>query len=85
MSSNVKTITGNRGLQLEQPLIFEQGAQGRSGVDLAEPQTMETRSIPANLASPSPSLNFNTEISGICGSKYDFKLLVLLTYFWQKT
>ncbi|MBL8705261.1 MAG: aminomethyl-transferring glycine dehydrogenase subunit GcvPB [Rhodospirillales bacterium] len=33
------TVTGNRGLQLEEPLIFEQGVAGRTGVDLpAAPQ-----------------------------------------------
>jgi glycine dehydrogenase subunit 2 len=30
----VRTISGNKGLQIEQPLIFEQGMKGRSGVDL---------------------------------------------------
>lgn len=29
-----ETYTGNRGLQLEEPLIFEQGVEGRTGVDL---------------------------------------------------
>ncbi|MHA1598350.1 MAG: aminomethyl-transferring glycine dehydrogenase subunit GcvPB, partial [Alphaproteobacteria bacterium] len=41
MTDKIETITGNRGLQLEQPLIFEQGAPGRLGVDLPEPQTAE--------------------------------------------
>ena len=31
------TVTGNRGLAIEEPLIFEQGADGRSGVDLPDP------------------------------------------------
>ena len=31
------TFSGNRGLQLEEPLLFEQDAQGRCGVDLPEP------------------------------------------------
>ncbi|HEU4826909.1 MAG TPA: hypothetical protein VFS85_10550, partial [Dongiaceae bacterium] len=30
----VRTVSGNKGLQIEEPLIFEQGMQGRSGVDL---------------------------------------------------
>ena len=30
----VGTISGNKGLQIEEPLIFEQGMKGRSGVDL---------------------------------------------------
>ena len=35
----VRTVSGNKGLQIEEPLIFEQGMQGRSGVDLpAVPQ-----------------------------------------------
>ncbi len=33
----------HRGLQLEEPLIFEQGAQGRSGVDLAELRNIAPR------------------------------------------
>ncbi len=31
---DVRTVSGNRGLQIEEPLIFEQGMKGRSGVDL---------------------------------------------------
>ena len=31
------THTGNRGLVLEEKLIFEQGQSGRTGVDLREP------------------------------------------------
>ena len=33
------TFTGNRGLRIEEPLIFEQDAPGRCGVDLPEPQS----------------------------------------------
>ena len=33
-TARVRTISGNRGLQIEEPLIFEQGMPGRSGVDL---------------------------------------------------
>src|SRR5687768_7518317 len=32
----VRTISGNKGLQIEEPLIFEQGMKGRSGVDLPD-------------------------------------------------
>ena len=32
----IETYTGNRGLQLEEPLIFERGGMDRSGVDLPE-------------------------------------------------
>jgi glycine dehydrogenase subunit 2 len=37
------TVTGNRALDIDEPLIFEQGAEGRSGVDLPEPATVEPR------------------------------------------
>ncbi|MSP50781.1 MAG: glycine dehydrogenase subunit 2 [Alphaproteobacteria bacterium] len=37
------TFTGHRGLQLEEPLIFEQGQPGRSGVDLPDPPKVEHR------------------------------------------
>jgi glycine dehydrogenase subunit 2 len=37
------TVSGNRGLQLEEELIFEQGAEGRTGVDLPEPQKVKSR------------------------------------------
>jgi hypothetical protein len=33
-AENMPTMTGNRGLMLEEPLIFEQGEDGRTGVDL---------------------------------------------------
>lgn len=32
------TFTGNRGLQIEEPLIFEREAFGRTGVDMPEPE-----------------------------------------------
>ncbi|HTV91006.1 MAG TPA: aminomethyl-transferring glycine dehydrogenase subunit GcvPB [Stellaceae bacterium] len=32
----IQTISGNRGLQIEEPLIFEQDSPGRCGVDLPE-------------------------------------------------
>ena len=38
-----RTITGNRGLQLEEPLIFEQDTPGMSGVDLPEPEKVADR------------------------------------------
>jgi glycine dehydrogenase subunit 2 len=37
------TASGNRGLELEEPLIFEQDAPGRCGVDLSEPLANEAR------------------------------------------
>ncbi|GIK96198.1 MAG: glycine dehydrogenase (aminomethyl-transferring) [Alphaproteobacteria bacterium] len=37
------TVSGNRGLQLEEKLIFEQGSDGRTGVDLPEPPEVKSR------------------------------------------
>ncbi len=37
------TVTGNRALMLEEPLIFEIGTTGTTGVDLPEPQESATR------------------------------------------
>ena len=37
------THTGNRGLVIEEQLIFEQGQPGRTGVDLPEPKGTKTR------------------------------------------
>ena len=36
MSTGSGTVSGNRGLMLEEPLIFEQGMAGRTAVDLPE-------------------------------------------------
>ena len=38
-----QTHTGNRGLVLEEKLIFEQGEAGRSGVDLPDPGPVKSR------------------------------------------
>jgi glycine dehydrogenase subunit 2 len=38
-----ETFTGNRGLRLEEPLIFEMDTPGSTAVDLAAPVTTETR------------------------------------------
>ncbi|HEY1300474.1 MAG TPA: aminomethyl-transferring glycine dehydrogenase subunit GcvPB, partial [Stellaceae bacterium] len=38
-----ETFSGNRGLEIEEPLIFEQDAPGRCGVDLAEPAPFHSR------------------------------------------
>jgi glycine dehydrogenase subunit 2 len=38
-----RTYTGNRGLQIEEPLIFEIGALDTSGVDVEEPAAFESR------------------------------------------
>jgi glycine dehydrogenase subunit 2 len=37
------TLTGNRGLQLEEPLLFEQDSPGHCGVDLPEPPPHKSR------------------------------------------
>ncbi len=37
------TLSGNRGLQIEEKLIFEQDAAGRTGVDLPEPAPVASR------------------------------------------
>ena len=37
------TFTGNRGLQIEERLIFEQSEIGRTGVDLPEPPRVKDR------------------------------------------
>jgi len=37
------TISGNRGLQVEESLLFEQDAPGRTGVDLPSPPAVENR------------------------------------------
>ena len=38
-----ETLTGNRGLQLEEPLLFEQDSPGHCGVDLPEPPPHKSR------------------------------------------
>jgi glycine cleavage system P protein (glycine dehydrogenase) subunit 2 len=42
-ASRVETISGNRGLQIEEPLIFEQDSAGHCGVDLPEPVPFRSR------------------------------------------
>ena len=42
-ASEVHTFTGNRGLAVEEPLIFEIGSPEISGVDFDEPEETETR------------------------------------------
>jgi glycine dehydrogenase subunit 2 len=39
----VETVTGNRGLQLEEKLLFEQDSPGHCGVDLPEPKGVASR------------------------------------------
>ena len=43
MDAVTETFTGNKGLDLESPLIFEQGVPGRTGVDMADPQPVKSR------------------------------------------
>ncbi|RKQ68298.1 aminomethyl-transferring glycine dehydrogenase subunit GcvPB [Oceanibaculum indicum] len=42
-AENMPTMTGNLGLQLEEPLIFEQGEDGRTGVDLPDVPKVESK------------------------------------------
>jgi len=42
-SSMIQTISGNRGLQIEEKLIFEQDSPGHCGVDLPEPPAVKSR------------------------------------------
>jgi glycine dehydrogenase subunit 2 len=42
-AGDAPTVSGNRGLQLEEPLIFEQDEAGRCGVDLPEPPAVAGR------------------------------------------
>ncbi|HML09798.1 MAG TPA: aminomethyl-transferring glycine dehydrogenase subunit GcvPB [Stellaceae bacterium] len=42
-TEDAATLTGNRGLQLEEKLIFEQDSAGLSGVDLPEPPVHKSR------------------------------------------
>lgn len=42
-SAEAKTFTGNRGLAIDEPLIFEIGSAETTGVDFEEPQERETR------------------------------------------
>jgi glycine dehydrogenase subunit 2 len=39
----VETVSGNRGLQIEEPLLFEQDSPGHCGVDLPEPEPFRDR------------------------------------------
>ena len=41
--SNIETFSGNRGLQLEEGLIFEIGSETRTGVDLEQPKGREQK------------------------------------------
>ena len=43
MADTLGTITGNKGLRIEEPLIFEQDSEGRHGVDLPEPPAVKSR------------------------------------------
>ncbi|NQV46817.1 MAG: aminomethyl-transferring glycine dehydrogenase subunit GcvPB [Rhodospirillaceae bacterium] len=43
MADTQSTITGNRGLQLEEPLIFEQDSPGRVGVDFPDTDLSDNR------------------------------------------
>ncbi|MGE5512015.1 MAG: aminomethyl-transferring glycine dehydrogenase subunit GcvPB [Bacteroidota bacterium] len=42
-SSQAETFTGNRGLDHEEPLLFEVGSPDKTGVDVPEPKTAKSR------------------------------------------
>ena len=42
-AADIETYAGHRGLDHEEPLLFEQGSAGRSGVDLPEPPDVRSR------------------------------------------
>ena len=42
-ATGIETVTGNRGLMLEEPLIFEIGGADTCGVDLPEPESSLNR------------------------------------------
>src|SRR6516225_2383420 len=42
-TASIASTTGNRGLQIEEKLIFEQDSPGRCGVDLADPPPFRAR------------------------------------------
>ncbi|HTQ34600.1 MAG TPA: aminomethyl-transferring glycine dehydrogenase subunit GcvPB, partial [Stellaceae bacterium] len=42
-ATDIPTLTGNRGLQIEETLIFEQDSPGHCGVDLPEPAPHRAR------------------------------------------
>ena len=42
-ADTIETVSGHRGLMLEEPLIFEQDAPGRCGVDLPDPPSVASR------------------------------------------
>ena len=42
-ASDVATVSGNRGLQIEEPLIFDIAPAGSTGVDLPDPDPFESR------------------------------------------
>jgi glycine dehydrogenase subunit 2 len=48
----VATISGNRGLQIEEPLLFEQDSTGLCGVDLPEPPAIRSRLSGLERAAP---------------------------------
>ena len=43
MSGEIHTFTGNRGLDHEEPLLFEHGSLDKTGVDMPEPKKVKSR------------------------------------------
>ena len=53
-ASDGATVTGNRALMLEEPLLFEIGRRDQTGVDLTDAPSV-TASSPAGTAAPQPT------------------------------
>ena len=57
----IQTATGDRGLMLEEPLIFELGRPGTCGVDMAEPASQPVAGLAKFLRAEAPALPGLTE------------------------
>jgi len=57
----IQTATGDRGLMLEEPLIFELGRPGTCGVDMAEPASQPVAGLAKFLRAEAPALTGLTE------------------------
>ena len=55
-SGSVETFTGNRGLQLEEGLLFELGSADRSGVDFEDVDGLDLSALGPNLRKARPDL-----------------------------
>ncbi|MXP40102.1 aminotransferase class V-fold PLP-dependent enzyme [Altererythrobacter soli] len=65
--SGVETVTGNRGLMLEEPLIFEIGGADTCGVDLPTPPPLQGRGPGGGGGADIPHPNPSPEGEGLLG------------------